>query len=183
MIKQLRKECTSRKFRLKRKTPAAEKIKRLREFDTFQQTITTVTEFEASPAATASTRSQHCCARLLNVLFSDTFCVRFSETGDKPSRQQLDTRDLNGHSVFWKDVAQEFNSNKTSYGDLLSESARFAGIGPAVIVQHDAAKLHDMWKSINGKYVKAVAKFTCSGEHNSDLLCSLQQLAGWSIFA
>ncbi|KAL3666990.1 hypothetical protein V7S43_007935 [Phytophthora oleae] len=40
-------------------------------------------------------------------------------------------------------------------------------IDPSIIVQHTTTKLYEMWKIVNGNYMKAFAKFNVSGQHSN----------------
>ena len=59
----------------------------------------------------------------------------------------------------------------TDYNRLWTDGdERYDCIDPSVIVLHSTSKLVAMWKHVNGKYVKALAKFTVSGTRSSDFL-------------
>ncbi|KAE9021880.1 hypothetical protein PR001_g13275 [Phytophthora rubi] len=141
-VGQLRKECTSRKLRMTRKTSAADRVKHLKEYDAYHHAHLEATI--DSGTSKAAPRSKHCCIRLLNLLFSDLFAVRFASIGDTPTRQQLDTGDIHSGSSFWRDVTVEFNTNRTDYNKLISPD------------------------KCNSNYMKAMACFTKSGEHGDD---------------
>jgi hypothetical protein len=166
-VEQLRKECTSRKLRLTRKTPAADRVKHLKEYDAYHHALLEARIDSATSKATAP-RSKHCCIRLLNVLFSDLFAVRFASIDDTPTRQQLDAGDIHAGSSFWRDVTVEFNTNRIDFNKLISSDVRFDGVDTSVIVVHDAGSLCDLWKKCNSNYMKAMACFTKSGEHGDD---------------
>ncbi|KAE9111718.1 hypothetical protein PF005_g11389 [Phytophthora fragariae] len=165
-VEQLRKECTSRKLRMTRKTSAADRVKHLNDYDAYHHAILEATI--DSGTSKAAPRSKHCCIRLLNLLFSDLFAVRFASIGDTPTRQQLDTGDIHSGSSFWRDVTVEFDTNRTDYNKLISPDVRFDGVDASVIVVHDAGSLCDLWKKCNSNYMKAMACFTNSGEHGDD---------------
>ncbi|KAF4142395.1 hypothetical protein GN958_ATG08571 [Phytophthora infestans] len=135
------------------------------EFDALHRSMISAT---LASADGVSVPSNNCTIRLLNVLFSDTFAPRFARIGDKPSRQQLDAGKTHGNSSFWRDVASEFNSNRTDHNDLFTSDARFEGVDASVVVIHSATKAYDMWKDVNKRYLKAMASFTKSGEHEED---------------
>ncbi|OWZ16628.1 LOW QUALITY PROTEIN: hypothetical protein PHMEG_0009553 [Phytophthora megakarya] len=106
----------------------------------------------------AQIQAKNCVFRLLNILLSDDFAPRFAEVGNTSSRQQLDVRDVNGSSSFWRDVVVENNTNRwdyngllRDYNGLLSVNARFAAIDLSTIVIHDMATMYDMWKTVTGK--------------------------------
>ncbi|KAF4149396.1 hypothetical protein GN958_ATG01368 [Phytophthora infestans] len=164
-VEQLRKEYTSRKLRLERKTSVTDRVKHLCEFDALHRSMISAT---LASADGVSVPSNNCTIRLLNVLFSDTFAPRFASIGDKPSRQQLDAGETHGNPSFWRDVASEFNSNRTDFNDLFTSDARFEGVDASVVVIHSATKAYDMWKDVNKRYLKAMANFTKSGEHEDD---------------
>jgi hypothetical protein len=42
----------------------------------------------------------------------------------------------------------------------------FNDIDPSHIAQHTARKLEKMWKEVNGRWKKIVAKFNTSGQHD-----------------
>ncbi|OWZ03402.1 hypothetical protein PHMEG_00024872 [Phytophthora megakarya] len=149
-VEQLRKECTSRKLRLGRKTSVADRAKHLREFDALHRSMVSAT---LSSADGSSVSLNNCTVRLLDVLFSDTFAPRFARIGDKPSRQQLDAGDTHGNSTFWRDVASEFNTNRTDYNDLISTDMRLEDVDASVVVIHSAAKAYDVWKDMNKRYL------------------------------
>eukprot|EP00644_Phytophthora_capsici_P019481 jgi/Phyca11/133437/e_gw1.471.1.1 len=162
-VEQLRKECTSRKLRLSRKTPGPARVKYLLEFDEAHRAV-------VGKVLTPNSllQSKNCVFRLMNVLFSDKLASRFAQTGNTATRKQLDAGDINAGSTFWRDVVSEFNTNFSDYNQLLSSNARFANIDTSMIVIHDVVTLYDMWKGVNRKYMKAMAKFTKSGEHGDD---------------
>ncbi|KAF4143801.1 hypothetical protein GN958_ATG07010 [Phytophthora infestans] len=164
-VEQLQKECKSRKLRLGRKTSVADRVKHLCEFDALHRSMISAT---LASADGVSVPSNNCTIRLLHVLFSDIFAPRFARIGDKPSRQQLDAGETHGISSFWRDVASEFNPNRTDYSDLFTSDARFEGVDASVVVIHSATKVYDMWKDVNKRYLKAMANFTKSGEHEDD---------------
>ncbi|GMF44528.1 unnamed protein product [Phytophthora fragariaefolia] len=128
-VEQLRKECTSRKLRLSRKTSSADRVKHLTEFDAVHLAIVgTVMGSQTPGGADGQPLSKHCIFRLVNVLFSDVFAARFAETGNTPTRQQLDVSDVNATSSFWRDVGSEFNTNRADYNQVMSTHARFENI-------------------------------------------------------
>ncbi|GMF52815.1 unnamed protein product [Phytophthora fragariaefolia] len=168
-VEQLRKECTSRKLRLSRKTSAVDRVKHLTEFDAVHLAIVgTVMGSQTPGGADGQPLSKHCIFRLVNVLFSDLFAARFAETGNTPTRQQLDVRYVNAPSSFWRDVGSEFNTNRADYNQVMSTHARFENIDPSVIVIHDMVMLYAMWRKLNRNYLTAMARFTKSGEHGDD---------------
>ncbi|KAF1783471.1 hypothetical protein GQ600_21024 [Phytophthora cactorum] len=68
--KQHRKECTSRKLRLSRKTTAADRVKHLVEFDAIHVTVFGTVMGSSNTAKTpVSLRTKNCIFRLLNILF------------------------------------------------------------------------------------------------------------------
>ncbi|KAI9986939.1 hypothetical protein PInf_025911 [Phytophthora infestans] len=54
------------------------------------------------------------------------------------------------------------------FNTLLSDDVRFEWFDCSVIVVQEVGTLYDMWKSVNQSYVKAMARFTKSGEHGDD---------------
>ncbi|KAG7382979.1 hypothetical protein PHYBOEH_010160 [Phytophthora boehmeriae] len=128
-------------MRLKRKTSAEEPMERFKAFDELHRSLVNAAlDSSAGSDAHASYPSKNCCVRLLTILFSDTFATRFAETGNKPTRQQLDARETNANSSFWHDVTKDFKDNRSDYNNLHSDHT----------------------------YVKAMASFTKSGEHGDD---------------
>ncbi|KAG6576413.1 uncharacterized protein IUM83_08881 [Phytophthora cinnamomi] len=110
-VEQLRQECTSRKLRLGRKASVEERVKRLHQFDELHRSMVSATL--ASAAGDSSEFSATSGSiRLLNVLFSDMFALRFARIGDKPLRAQLDAGETHSNSTFWRDVTSEFNTNR-----------------------------------------------------------------------
>jgi hypothetical protein len=165
-VEQLRKDCTSRKLRLSRKTLAADRVKHLVEFDAVHLAV--VGTVVGSSGVEGQVLSKHCTFRLVNVLFSDLFAARFAEIGNTPTRHQLDVGDVNAALSFWRDVFTEFNTNCSDYNLVMSTNARFEKVDPSVIVVHDMVMLFDIWRKLNRKYVRAMAGFTKSGEHGDD---------------
>ncbi|KAI9994063.1 hypothetical protein PInf_016626 [Phytophthora infestans] len=142
---QLRKECTSRNLRLSRQTSAEERIKHLVGFDELHRSMVASTlESGGGTGNSKAYPSKNSCVRLLTILFSDKYATRFAETGNKPTRQQLDASDTHANSIFWRDVALDFNGNRMDFNTLLSDD------------------------TVNQSYVKAMARFTKSGEHGDD---------------
>lgn len=73
--------------------------------------------------------------------------------------------------AFWKEVGAAYRTSTTDFNELFGEAAndpRYEDINPSVIVEHITAKLYDMWKSVNGKFVKALAKFNVSGQNANE---------------
>jgi hypothetical protein len=168
-VEQLRKECTSRKLRVSRKTRAEERIKKLVAFDEYQ--LSSIAEVvESAPLSKSSTgpRSKHCCARVLTMVFSDAYATRFAETGGRVTRKQLDAGETHANSLFYQDFTLDLNSNRTDFNRLHSASARLAQLDPSVVVTHTAAELYDIWRAVLLNYQRALANFTKSGEHDDD---------------
>ncbi|KAE9204759.1 hypothetical protein PF004_g17745 [Phytophthora fragariae] len=150
-----------------RKTSAADRVKHLKEYDAYHHALLEAT-IDSGTSKAIAPRSKHCCIRLLNLLFSDLFAVRFASIGDTPTRPLLDTGDIHSGSSFWRDITVEFNTNRTDYNKLISPDVRFDGVDASVIVVHDAGSLCDLWKKCNSNYMKVMACFTKSGEHGDD---------------
>ncbi|KAE9044731.1 hypothetical protein PR002_g2633 [Phytophthora rubi] len=51
---------------------------------------------------------------------------------------------------------------------LSSSDIFFEGVDTSVAVIHGAASLYEKWNDVNKRYLKAMAKFTKSGEHDDD---------------
>ncbi|KAE8876346.1 hypothetical protein PF005_g13754 [Phytophthora fragariae] len=178
-VEQLRKECTSRKMRLGRKTSVEEPVQRLLQFDELHRSMVSATlASTAGGSSDLSPSSGNDNIRLLNVLFSDTFAERFARIGDKPSRVQLDAGETHRNSTFWRDVTSEFNTNRTDYNALFSSDIRFEGVDASVAVIHGAVSLYEMWKDVNKRYLKAMAKFTKPGEHDDDFFAYCEGALG-----
>ncbi|GMF47015.1 unnamed protein product [Phytophthora fragariaefolia] len=136
-LEQLRKECTSRKMRLGRKTSVEERVQRLLQFDELHHSMVCATLASAtSGSSELSPSSGNGSIHLLNVLFSDTFAARFARIGDKPSRAQLDAGETHSNSTFWRDVTSEFNTNRADYNTLFPSDVRFEGIDASIDVIH-----------------------------------------------
>ncbi|GMF43660.1 unnamed protein product [Phytophthora fragariaefolia] len=139
-VEQLRKECTSRKMRLGRKTSVEERVQRLLQFDEPHRSMVCTTLTSATGGSSElSPSSGNGSIRLLNVLFSGTFAERFARIGDKPSRAQLDAGETHSNSTFWRDVTSEFNTNRADYNALFSSDVRFEGGDASIAVIHGAA--------------------------------------------
>lgn len=104
--------------------------------------------------------------RLLNVLFSDSFCKRFMDHGNPANRHQLDTRTTGSASDFWIDVTLAYNDQYAEeYNNLLHDDECFAGVDPASFQPFDAAKLLDVWKDVGTEYRDVYDNFKQSGKH------------------
>ena len=97
-IEQLRKECTQRNLQLARSTPKEARIEKLTNHDRYKRTVETSVSTDDSTNATRKSTDR--CIRLINVLFSDRFCERFTSIGDVVTRQQLEIADINNGSQF-----------------------------------------------------------------------------------
>lgn len=143
-VEQLRKECTSRKIRVSRKTTDDERIPRLFTFDEYQLSlIAEAVDLVPASGSCSGPRSKHCCIRMLTMLFSDMNVTRFAETRAKLTRQQLDAGETHANSVFWRDFTPDINTNRTYFNRLLSASARLASLDPSVIVEYTTVELYD----------------------------------------
>ncbi|ETP16251.1 hypothetical protein F441_09140 [Phytophthora nicotianae CJ01A1] len=169
-VVQLRKECTGRKFLLGRKVSRPEQIRRLRAYDAARRAAQSSVDegylMESSPRKT-----KHCMIRLLNILFSDHFAEKLASSDDTATRDQIDAGEVNKKTAFWKEVGVVYRTNTTDFNELFAEAAndpRYEGINPSVIVEHNTAKIYDMWKSVNGKFVKALARFNVSGQNSNE---------------
>ncbi|KAF4135516.1 hypothetical protein GN958_ATG15288 [Phytophthora infestans] len=109
--------------------------------------------------------------RLLNILFSDDLAARFSESGNKPPRDDLDTRSVSDKSSFWLDVRSAFMHTYPedhALHQLVAEDDFFLGIDTSTFKPHSAKKLYEMWKEVDKLYIIAERKFTTSGQHENE---------------
>ncbi|ETK87691.1 hypothetical protein L915_07911 [Phytophthora nicotianae] len=169
-VVQLRKECTERKLRLKRTVSKPDQIRHLTEYDAAKRAVQSSVD-EENLLDPSQRKKKHYPIRLLNVLFSDQFAGRLGASDDAATREQLDAGEVNAKTKFWQDVGDEFWNNTSDFNNICDDAAsnpRFAAIDPSVIVQHDSAKLFEMWKMINRSYVKANSKFYVSGQNSDD---------------
>ncbi|ETI47812.1 hypothetical protein F443_08086 [Phytophthora nicotianae P1569] len=169
-VVQLRKECTERKLRLKRTVSKPDQIRHLTEYDAAKRAVQSSVD-EENLLDPSQRKKKHCPIRLLNVLFSDQFAGRLGASDDAATREQLDAGEVNAKTKFWQDVGDEFWNNTSDFNNICDDAAsnpRFATIDPSVIVQHDSAKLFELWKMINRSYVKANSKFYVSGQNSDD---------------
>ncbi|RLN92004.1 hypothetical protein BBJ28_00019521 [Nothophytophthora sp. Chile5] len=184
-VAQLRNESSNRSLGLQRKgTTTEEYIKKLEEDDITRHSVDVAVNDDDGNLPIDLYKTKHCCPRLLNVLFSDKFSVRFGLLGDKATRQQFDTGDFNKNAVLWKEGMVEFHSNTRDYNEVCADDPLFEKIRPSTIVPHCAAKFIDMWKDINCKYLKALAavverafKIWALGQHTSFCLTGLRPWA------
>ena len=154
-IEQLRKECTAREIRVPRTHTSLQRVELLQQYDRIKLGV------EIGVIGEGNRKTNHCVFRLLNVIFFYAFCDQFSEMGNIATRVELDRKYSNSNTLLWKDITEQFlNTNSSEYDGLLSNNVRFEGIDPSKVAQHDSAKLYDMWKNTNTKYVEALAKFT-----------------------
>ncbi|KAF4134291.1 hypothetical protein GN958_ATG16519 [Phytophthora infestans] len=85
--------------------------------------------------------------RLLNILFSDDLAARFSESGNKPPRADLNTRSVNDKSNFWLDVRSAFMQTYPedhALHQLVADEDLFLGIDTSTFKPHSAKKLYEM---------------------------------------
>ncbi|KAF4133251.1 hypothetical protein GN958_ATG17597 [Phytophthora infestans] len=143
---EVRKECTRRGLIVKGNLKKDERITILMHHDMLQASIGSSTIDSTSVGA----RTRHCMYRLLDLLFSDEFATRFSQSGDEPSRAALDTREVIDRSCFWADVQTAFATT------------------PSVTKALSAKKLFEMWKDVNKHYIVAEKKFTTSVQHENE---------------
>ncbi|KAE9063379.1 hypothetical protein PF010_g29013 [Phytophthora fragariae] len=166
-VLQLRKECAERKFRLGR--TKTEQIQHLRAYDAAQQAVQSSVDAENLLEARLR-KTKHCVVRLLNILCSDQFIQRLISSDDAATRDQIDSCEVTQRTGLWKEVGVHHRTNTSDYNNLFAAAAndpRFDGVDPSYIVEHETAKLFDMWKRVNGNYMKTYAKFFVSGQ-NSD---------------
>lgn len=111
-------------------------------------------------------RAKNCMFRLLNVLGSERFFHAFLTSGGQLSRRELDQ----GGSTFWEDIATAFIEDNVEFDRLVSpDEPIFEGIQPSQTVAHSGSKLHKMWRDMSGKFARAEAGSTKSGEHSDDV--------------
>ncbi|KAI9995691.1 hypothetical protein PInf_012759 [Phytophthora infestans] len=100
---EIRKECTNRELRLKSGMKKGERVDILVRIDLAANFFGNVVLGDvngSSKKKKVGARTKHCMYRLLNILFSDEFAVRFSQSGNKAPRADLDTRAINDRSDF-----------------------------------------------------------------------------------
>jgi hypothetical protein len=77
---------------------------------------------------------------------------------------------VSSKNTFWDRVRESFiDDEDPSYDDMDCDENHpnaFDDIDPSNIVQHTATKLEKMWKEVNGRWKKIVAKFNTSGQHD-----------------
>ncbi len=77
---------------------------------------------------------------------------------------------MSSKNTFWDRVRESYiNDEDPSYDDVDCDENHpnaFDDIDPSNIVQHTATKLEKMWKEVNGRWKKIVAKFNTSGQHD-----------------
>lgn len=78
---EIRKLCTQRGIRVPSNTRKAERIQRLRDYDSASPGLIDALGRGSQTTTAAARRSRHCMFRLLNVLFSDEFIDSFASTG------------------------------------------------------------------------------------------------------
>ena len=83
---QIRKECTSRRMQVPKRANKCDHIKLLEQFDTLSDSLGNDINQHLLPTLPDGTskqasRSKHCNFRLLNILFGDRLCERFSKLG------------------------------------------------------------------------------------------------------
>ncbi|KAF4149406.1 hypothetical protein GN958_ATG01378 [Phytophthora infestans] len=149
---EVRKECTRRGLKVKGNLKKDERIMILMHHNMLQASIGSSTISSVS-------------------VVSDEFATRFSQSGDKPPRAALDTREVNDRSCFWADVQAAF---ATTYAEdhpvnlLHIEDDFFKDIDLSVTKVHSAKKLFEMWKDVNKHYIVAEKRFTTSGQHENE---------------
>jgi hypothetical protein len=107
-----------------------------------------------------------CVFRLLNVLFSDSFCAGVASLGDVATRHALDTHTTGNASPWFEAVTTAYNDeDDESFNALLHVLPEFSSIDPAAFKQHNSKKLWAMWKEITRDYREADARFRKSGNN------------------
>lgn len=118
---------------------------------------------EAESKKPPTRKAIQCNFRLLNILFSDEFALRFSHIGDPADHKQLDTRVLN-KDTFWDDIAVTFADPNA--GTIISSiqfdhyAIKGMEIDCTKILDHDGDKLKQMYKNLVGYYKTAATNFT-----------------------
>ncbi|ETP26555.1 hypothetical protein F441_00836 [Phytophthora nicotianae CJ01A1] len=143
-VVQLRKECG-------RKVSRPEQTRRLRAYDAARRAVQSSVD-EEYLLESSLRKTKHCMIRLLNILFSDHFAEKLASSDETATRDQIDAGEVNQKSR----VLEGTND------------PRYEGITPSVIVEHNTTKLYDMWISVNGKFVKALARFIVSGQNSNE---------------
>ncbi|ETI56718.1 hypothetical protein F443_00852 [Phytophthora nicotianae P1569] len=143
-VVQLRKECG-------RKVSRPEQTRQLRAYDAARRAVQSSVD-EEYLLESSLRKTKHCMIRLLNILFSDHFAEKLASSDETATRDQIDAGEVNQKSR----VLEGTND------------PRYEGINPSVIVEHNTTKLYDMWKSVNGKFVKALARFVVSGQNSNE---------------
>ena len=123
-------------------------------------------------------KEPQCAFRLANVIFSDTFCSRFSQLATNRTRQELDGPVSIDHK-FWIDVQEAFvDESIVDIGRLQFKHAAFdqMAIDPSIVVQHSWTKLRSIYADMKSRHKTAVANFTKSGTHGAEFweFCSGQ---------
>ncbi|KAE9291535.1 hypothetical protein PR003_g25007 [Phytophthora rubi] len=171
---QVRKECTRRGLKLKASMKKGERIDVLRRQDVARATYDGILlgdEGESASTNAVTKWAKHCWYRLLNILFSDEFSTRFSQSGDMASRAELDSKSVNDRSRFWQEVRAAFVQQYPRTHErnlLLFEDDMFAGADPSVTRSHSASKLLKMSKEVIKNYFIAEQKFTTSGQNEDE---------------
>lgn len=148
-VAQLRKECTSRRLRLTRATPAAERVRLLQAMDERR-----AADARRAEALSARSQSEHAGARLANVLFSPALGLAGRVSG--LARENENENFVRaGVDKLWADVADEFNQNEGEHGELVSGSRLFEGIDPGLVIPHDARRLRGLWESMTRQFIRA----------------------------
>uniref|UniRef100_K3X344 Uncharacterized protein n=1 Tax=Globisporangium ultimum (strain ATCC 200006 / CBS 805.95 / DAOM BR144) TaxID=431595 RepID=K3X344_GLOUD len=103
-----------------------------------------------------------CRFRLINVLLSPDFNIRWHEMNDKIAESDKDA-DVN---QFWLDIHVAFMSVNQLFDALHFHDALFVSIDPSVILGHEATRLRQMWHEIVSMYQRAVinSRQTAQGE-------------------
>ncbi|KAF1327458.1 hypothetical protein FI667_g7582, partial [Globisporangium splendens] len=116
-----------------------------------------------SPARSVRPR-RSCRFRLINVLLSPDFNVRWHEMNDKIAESDKDA-DVN---QFWLDVHVAFMSVNQLFDTLHFHDALFVSIDPSVILGHEATRLRQMWHEIVSMYQRAVINSKQSAQGEDD---------------
>ncbi|OWY97422.1 hypothetical protein PHMEG_00032048 [Phytophthora megakarya] len=158
----IRKECTRRGLKLKSSMKKTERIEVLRRHDiartVYDERLLGDGGLPQGKNA-ASSRTKHCLYRFLNILFSDEFSTRYSQTVSM------------NEAFFWQGVravfVQVYEPNHER--NLLAfRHELFKGVDPSIIRPHSEKKLYDMSKELLRNYFVVEQRFTASGQHENE---------------
>ncbi|KAF4145009.1 hypothetical protein GN958_ATG05800 [Phytophthora infestans] len=145
----IRKMCTAKDLKLKSGMKKGERVEIRVRIDLAAEFFINVVlgDGKGSKKRKVGSRTKHCMYRLLNIVFLDQLAVRFSQSGNKAPRADLDTRAINDRSNFRQDVRAAFVQEypeEHEVNELFMTHYLFEGITPSVFKPHSAEKLFDM---------------------------------------